>query len=61
MTIQLHFELFLKEMRLRAGAGEPKQLLLQGLQADGGEDVGAVRLSRLEAAMREARAARVEE
>lgn len=61
MTSQLHFELFLKEMRVRAGTVEPKQLTLSGLHPDELEDVGAVRLSRMEAAMKEARAARVEE
>ncbi len=61
MTSRLHFELFLKEMRVRAGVAEPKQLALTGLQPDELDDVGAVRLSRIEAAMKEARAARVEE
>lgn len=61
MTSRLHFELFLKEMRVRAGFAEPKQLALTGLQPDEPDDVGAVRLSRIEAAMKEARAARVEE
>ena len=61
MTSRLHFELFMKEMRLRAGVAEPKQLALSGLHPDEVEDVGAVRLSRIEAAMKEARAARVEE
>lgn len=61
MTSQLHFELFLKEMRVRAGLAEPKQLTLSGLHPEELEDVGAVRLSRMEAAMKEARAARVEE
>ncbi len=61
MTSRLHFELFLKEMRVRAGISEPKQLALTGLHPDELDDVGAVRLSRIEAAMKEARAARVEE
>jgi hypothetical protein len=61
MTSRLHFELFMKEMRLRAGVAEPKQLALSGLHPDEVEDVGAVRLSRIEAAMKEARAGRVEE
>ena len=61
MTSRLHFELFLKELRARAGLGEPTQLALGGLHPEDGEDVGAVRLSRIEAAMKEARAARVEE
>jgi len=51
----------MKEMRVRAGVAEPKQLVLHGLHPDELEDVGAVRLSRIEAAMKEARAARVEE
>ena len=61
MTSQLHFKLFMKAMRVRAGVAEPKQLVLHGLHPDELEDVGAVRLSRIEAAMKEARAARVEE
>lgn len=61
MTNRLHFELFMKEMRVRAGVVEPKQLALTGLHPDELEDVGAVRLSRMEAAMKEARAGRIEE
>ena len=61
MTSRLHFELFLKEMRKRAGTETPRQLVLTGLHPEEVEDVGAVRLSRIEAAMKEARAARVEE
>lgn len=61
MTSRLHFELFLKDMRDRAQLDAPKQLVLSGLHAEDVEDVGAVRLSRIEAAMKEARAARVEE
>ncbi len=61
MTSRLHFELFMKEMRVRAGVAEPKQLVLHGLHPVELDDVGAVRLSRIEAAMKEARAGRVEE
>jgi len=60
MTSRLRFELFLKEMRERAEAEAPRQLALNGLHPEEVEDVGAVRLSRIEAAMKEARAARVE-
>ena len=61
MTSRLHFELFLKELRERADAVAPRQLVLNVLHPEEAEDVGAVRLSRLEAAMKEARATRVEE
>ena len=61
MTSRLHFELFLKDMRDRASLDAPRQLILNGLGPGDTEDVGAVRLSRIEAAMKEARAARVEE
>ena len=61
MTSRLHFELFMKEMRVRTGIAEPQQLVLNGMHPDEVEDVGAVRLSRMEAAMKEARAARIEE
>jgi len=61
MTSRLHFELFLKDLRERMGADAPRQLTLSGLHPEEVEDVGAVRLSRIEAAMKEARAARVEE
>ncbi len=62
MTSRLHFELFMKDMRERTGNAAPKQLALIGLvHPDDQEDVGAVRLSRLEAAMKDARAPRVDE
>jgi hypothetical protein len=61
MTSRLHFELFMKEMRNRAGHAAPQQLALAGLHPEEQEDVGAVRLSRLEAAMKDARAPRVDE
>jgi len=61
MTSRLHFELFMQELRLRAAESDPKQLVLKGLRADGDEDVGSVRLSQIEAAIKETRAGRSDE
>ena len=61
MTSHLHFELFMQSLRVRASQAEPRQLALGGLRSDENEDVGTVRLSRIEAAMKEARADRVDE
>jgi hypothetical protein len=56
MTSRLHFELFMRDLRVRAAAAEPKQRLLFGLHPEGVGDVGNVRLSQIEAALRDARA-----
>ncbi len=61
MTSRLHFELFMQELRIRAFESGPRQLALEGMRATGHEDVGLVRLSRIEAAMKETRADRAEE
>jgi hypothetical protein len=61
MTSRLHFELFMREMRIRALAAEPRQLPLTGIHFENVEDVGSVRLSHIEAAMKETRADRVDE
>ena len=61
MTSHLHFELFMQSLRARASQAEPRQLDLGGLRSDENEDVGTVRLSRIEAAMKEARADRADE
>lgn len=58
MTSRLHFELFMHELRVRASESKPKQLMLEGLRPDGTEDVGSVRLSQIESAMKETRAGR---
>ena len=58
MTSRLQFELFMREMRAQAASKRPTQLLLANLYPEDTEDVGAVRLSRIEAAMKETRAAR---
>ncbi len=58
MTSRLHFELFMQELRVRASESKPKQLPLEGMRPDGSEDVGAVRLSQIESAMKETRAGR---
>ena len=61
MTSRLHFELFMQELRVRASEAGPKQLALHGMRREGNEDVGSVRLSQIEAAMKETRADRAEE
>jgi hypothetical protein len=61
MTSRLHFELFMQGLRVRASASVPKQLALDGLRPDGNEDVGSVRLSQIESAMKETRAGRSDE
>ena len=61
MTSRLHFELFMQELRIRASKSGPKQLVLERMRPVGSEDVGSVRLSRIEAAMREASADRADE
>ena len=58
MSSRLHFELFMQELRVRAYESNPKQLALEGLLPDGTEDVGSVRLSQIESAMKETRAGR---
>ncbi len=61
MISRLHFELFMQDLRARNSERAPRQLALEGLRPDEQEDVGSVRLSRIEAAMKEARAGRSEE
>jgi hypothetical protein len=61
MTSRLHFELFMQELRARASEGAPRQLPLNGMRAEDSEDVGSVRLSQIEAAMKETRADRADE
>jgi hypothetical protein len=61
MTSRLHFELFMQELRVRASESGPKQLALDGMRPYGNEDVGSVRLSQIEAAMKETRAGRADE
>ena len=58
MTSRLQFELFMREMRAQGAGKRPTQLPLAKLHPEETEDVGAVRLSRIEAAMKERRAAR---
>jgi len=61
MTSRLHFELFMQSLRVRASQADPKPLSLRGMRYEENEDVGSVRLSRMEAAMKETRANRVDE
>jgi hypothetical protein len=61
MTSRLHFELFMQELRVRASEAGTKQLALHRMRKEGNEDVGSVRLSQIEAAMKETRADRAEE
>lgn len=56
MTSNLHFELFMRELRARIAATEPRQLSFNERQLQEVEDVGELRLSRIEAALRQARA-----
>ena len=58
MTSRLQFELFMREMRAQGAGKRPTHLPPANLHPDETEDVGAVRLSRIEAAMKETRAAR---
>jgi hypothetical protein len=61
MTSRLHFELFMQSLRVRASQTDPRQLAPGGMRSGENEDVGSVRLSRIEAAMKETRANRVDE
>ena len=61
MTSRLHFELFMQDLRIRASRSGPKQPVLEAMRQADSEDVGSVRLSRIEAALKETRADRVEE
>jgi hypothetical protein len=58
MTSRLQFELFMRQMRAQAANKRPTQPPLANLPPEETEDVGALRLSRIEAAMKETRAAR---
>jgi len=58
MTSRLQFELFMRKMRAQVAGKRPTQLPLANLHPEESEDVGAVRLSRIEAAIKETRAAR---
>ena len=58
MTSRLQFELFMREKRAQAAGKRPLQLSLVNRHPVETEDVGAVRLSRIEAAMKETRAVR---
>ena len=61
MTSYLHFELFMQQLRARSSRTGPQQLPLAGTQPEGHEDVGSLRLSRIEAAMKETRAERTDQ
>ncbi len=61
MTSRLQFEIFMQKLRVRTSVSGPKQLALDGSRPDGKEDVGSVRLSQIEAAMKEKRADRADE
>lgn len=58
MTSRLQYELFMREVRAQAASKLPMQLPLANRYPEETEDVGAVRLSRIEAAIKETRAAR---
>jgi hypothetical protein len=61
MTSCLHFELFMQALRVRASQAGPKQFVVGSMRFEANEDVGSVRLSRIEAAMKETRADRADE
>ncbi len=61
MSSRLHFEVFIRELRVLASESGRKQLTLNGMRTEGDEDVGSVRLSQIEAAMKETRADRADE
>ena len=58
MTSRLQFELFMREMRAQGAGKRPTQLAPANLHPEETEDVGAVRLARIVAVMKETRAAR---
>jgi hypothetical protein len=58
MTSRLQFELFMREKRAQVSDKQLPQVTQANRQPAESEDVGAVRLSRIEAAMKERRAAR---
>jgi hypothetical protein len=58
MTSRLQFELFMRKQRARASDKQPLQAAPANPHLAQSEDVGAVRLSQIEAAMKETRAAR---
>lgn len=60
MTSRLQFELFMREMRAQTANKRTTRMPLANVHPEHSEDVGAVRLSRIEAAMKETRAARAE-
>jgi len=61
MTSRLHFELFMQALRMRASQFGSKQLSQGGMRGEDNNDVGLVRLSLLEAAVKEKRADRADE
>jgi hypothetical protein len=61
MTSRLHFELFIQEMRSRAAVPGSKPPVAAPIRVQTNEDVGSLRLSQIEAAMKETRADRADE
>jgi hypothetical protein len=61
MTSRLHFELFMQEMRIRAAVPGSKLPVAAAMRLQTNEDVGSLRLSQIEAAMKETRAHRADE
>jgi len=61
MTSHLHFELFMQGRPVRASQAGHRQVALGGMRSDENEVAGSVRLSRIEAAMKETRADRAYE
>ncbi len=61
MNSRLHFELFVRALRARTAQTDPKQISLAGMIFKPDTDVGSIRLSRMQLAMKEADADRDEE
>ena len=61
MTSRLHFEVFMQALRMRASQAGSRQLAPGGMRSEEDKDAGSVRLSLIEAAMKEKRADRAEE
>lgn len=60
MNSQLHFELFVRALRARAAQNDPEQMSLNGMIFKPDTDVGSIRLSQIQSAMKDADADRAE-
>ncbi len=60
MNSRLHFELFVRALRARAAQNDPAQLSPKGMIFKPDTDVGSIRLSKMQSAMKDADADRAE-